>query len=506
MRRVSWFVLFLSCTFGCRPGAVTEQTTEPHRVRLLYQHSLIGLDPHAQNDGVTGAVLSGLFQPLVEVLPGARVEPVLAESWTTPTPEVWRFRIREGVFFHSGREMTPEDVVFSLNRARRPGSKGLSNYLNGIESVGVAPDGWVEIRTRGPFPLLAARLGMVGIVPRDYDPATPVGTGPFRWVSGDARGPLLFRRWEKFWAEKPDVEEVEMLFSSGDLESWELIRDGKIDVVGKTSLDFLMEHPLDDFPGRWTVIRNPASTTTILGLNLRSRPLNDPRVRLAIDLSIDREELVEKALSEGQGKPAASLVPEEVFGASPTRSNYHSDLLRARQLIREAGVPRGTRLVISHARVSMPILETISARLQQLGFTVQLEDQPFDVFYRKLGEGQLQAFIFGWNFDLGDAADFLESMAHSPGTAQPLGQLNGSGFSDPLVDRWIESAATEISPEKRLRDLRSALATLKRERPYLPLFHTLRQALFKEPYEMERRPGSWLRPYEIRVNTRRDDR
>jgi len=302
MRRVSWCLLFLSVAFGCRPGGVTEQAAEPLRVRLLYQHTLIGLDPHSQNDGVTGAVLSGLFQPLVEVLPGARVEPVLAESWTTPTPEVWRFRIREGVLFHSGRELTPEDVVFSLNRARRPESKGLSNYLNGIESVRVAPDGWVEIRTRGPFPLLAARLGMVGIVPQNYDPAIPVGTGPFCWVSGDAQGPLVFRKWEKFWAEKPEVEEIEIFFSSGDLESWELIRDGKVDVVGKTSLDFLMEHPLDDFPGRWTVIRNPASTTTILGLNLRSRPLDDPRVRLAIDLSIDREELVEKALSEGQGE------------------------------------------------------------------------------------------------------------------------------------------------------------------------------------------------------------
>lgn len=477
---------------------------EPYqqRLRLVYQHTLVSVDPHSQNDGVTGAVLSAVFDGLVEILPGARVEPVLAESWTTPRADYWRFRIRKGVLFHSGRELTPEDVVFSLERARSPSSKGMSNYLEGIESVRVAEDGWVEIHTRGPFPLLTSRLAMVAIVPVEYEPDSPVGTGPYRWDSSRSDGSILLHRWEQYWGKAPEIDEIQILFTQTSDQTWKLIQQHGVDVVGKTGIDFLMEHPLKDFPGEWTVVRNPASATTMLGLNLNAPPLNDPRVRLAIDLSIDREDLVEESMPPGSGKPASALVPEEVFGASPARAYVHSNLQRARQLMQESGVPEGTELRLSHSGVSAPILKNLKSSLEALGFVIRLEDQPFDVFYQELGQGHLEAYVFGWNFNMGDASDFLESMVHSRKESEVLGQLNGTGFSDPLVDRWIESASREISQKKRLRDLRSVLATLRTERPYLPLFYSVRQALFKKPFWMEVRAGSWLRPTEIRIGGR----
>ncbi len=490
-------LLIVGLCFGaCRqPPSEVQQ----RRLRLVYQHRLVSIDPHAQNDGVTGAVLSAVFEGLVRVLPGARVEPVLAETWTTPRSDLWRFLIRKKVFFHSGRELTPEDVVFSVNRARSPSAKGLSNYLEGIEGVRIAGDGWVEISTRGPFPLLASRLAMVAIVPRDYNPEKPVGTGPFRWVSMDPEGTILLGRWRKYRGLASQFDEIVILFSKDDEGTWELIRGGKVDVVGKTGIDFLMRHPLGEFPGTWRAVRNPASATTILGLNLKKTPLDDSRVRLAIDLSIDREDLVRRSMPPGSGKAAPALVPEEVFGASPVHSGVHSDLQRAIKLMGEAGVRKGTELRLSHSGVSKPILDYIRGRMEALGFRVVLEDRPFDVFYRELGQGNLEAFIFGWNFDLGDASDFLETMVHSRRPGGVLGQLNGSGFSDALVDGWIESAAHEVSQEKRLRDLRSVLATLKTERPYLPLFYSVRQALFRSPFLMKRRAGSWLKPTEIMI-------
>lgn len=486
-------LLFFSACTG------VEKQTAPRSATVAYQHTMVSLDPHAHNDGVTGAILSAVFQPLVEIRAGARVKPVLADTWTTPQDDLWRFRVRRGIQFHDGRELRPEDVVFSIQRAMSSSSGGISTYLQGIETVSLSGEDWVEIRTAGPFPLLLSRLAMVAVVPQNYRPEQPIGTGPYRWISGDTRGPIILRRFEAFWGPPPEIEELRLSFVATDAEVYELIRGGQVDVVGKTGIDFLLNHPLSSLPKGWGVVKNPASATTMLGLNIRSKPLDDPRVRLAIDLCIDREELVRKGMPAGAGTPASALVPEEVFGASPRQPVSQTDIQRARKLLKEAGVAPQTRLRITHSRVSAPLLAEIEARLSAIGFQVLSEDQPFDLFYRRLGEGSLQSYIFGWNFDLGDASDFLEAMVHSHQPGAALGQLNGSGFADPLVDGWIESASREISQEKRLVDLRSVLASLQQERPYLPLFFSVRQAFFKKPLGMKARPGSWLRPYEIRV-------
>jgi len=485
--------LLLFLPMACGP----EKSPGPSApLSLCYQHSILGLDPHAQNDGVTGAVLSAVFQPLVEVRPGVGIRPILARNWITPRPDLWRFEIRKGVYFHNGHLLEPEDVVFSLTRARK---EGMSTYLEAIGSVERAADGWVEVTTRGPYPLLLSRLAMVGIVPRGYTPEKPCGTGPYQWVSGERVGSIEIRRWEKFWDIKPDVDRIRISFVPDDEAMYQAISAGKVDVVGKTGVDFLLCHPLSTLPGHWTIVQNPASATTMLGLNVNVPALSDPRVRLAIDLVIDREKLVQKAMPPGMGRVATGLVPEEVFGAIPNLPVLQPDLGRARKLVREAGLEAGTILHLAHSRVSLPIVEEIGRRLEMLGFSVEVEDQPFDVFYRRMEEESLEAFLFGWNFDLGDASDFLDAMVHSRGN-EALGKLNGSGFSDPLVDHWIEAAGREISEEKRLGELRSVLATIQRELPYIPLFYSIRLAMFHKPFGMEARAGSWLRPYEITVS------
>ena len=475
----------------------------PDQVRLAYQHTMVTMDPHSHNDGVTGAILSAVYQTLVDVEPGAVIRPVLAERWVTPDDATWRFFMRPGVRFHDGSEVRIADVVASIRRARFDPHSALATYMDGIEDVRpVAGEPTVvEITTAGPFPLLLSRIAMIAIVPQEYDPSRPIGTGPYRWVSGTVQGPVLLERWHDFWGEAPQIRSIVVELVPTDEELFMLMLDGGVDVVGKGGLDFLTRFDLREVHGTWRVIRNPAATTTMVGLNLECKPFDDVRVRMALDLALNRKKLVEQGLPEGSAVVARSVVPEEVFGASPKVQAQEQDLEGARALLDQSGIEEGLIVKLQHARVSPPLVALVAETFRDLGFVVEIEDMPYDVFYRSVEDASLEAYIFGWNFLFGDASDFLDGLVHTRDPLRKLGELNGTGFSDQLVDQWIEEAAREPDPGRRLQRLRSALAVVERERPYLPIYHASRQAYFRGPFTMEERPGSWLRPHDIRVET-----
>lgn len=486
----------------CLPGCRKETAqTEVDRVRLAYQHTMVTMDPHAHNDGVTGAVLAAIYQALVEIEPGAVVRPVLAERWITPNETTWRFTLRRGVLFHDGTVVRVADVVASIRRARFDPQSVLATYMDGIEDVQPVADEPMafEVTTNGPFPLLLSRLAMIAIVPEVFDPAVPLGTGPYRCVSGDARQTIVLERWQEFWGDPPPVSSVVISMVPTDEELIALMLAGDVDVVGKGGLDFLVRFDLREVPGTWSVIRNPATTTTMVGLNLLHQPFDDVRVRMALDLALNRKKLVEEGLPEGSAVAAYSLVPEEVFGASPFGRDPEQDLDGALALLAQAGVGEGAVVRLQHSRVSPPLVELVADTFRRLGFTVEIEDMPYDVFYRSIEDASLEAYIFGWNFLFGDASDFLDGLVHTRDPERKFGQLNGTGFSDPHVDQWIEEAEREPDTGKRLQRLRSALAAVERERPYLPIYHASRQAYFREPFTMEARPGSWLQPQDILV-------
>lgn len=490
---VALLVVSLSCAPESSPA-------RPSTARVVYQHSMVTLDPHAHNDGVTGAVLSSVYQALVAIEPGATIRPVLAEKWTTPNDTTWQFRLRPGVRFHDGKEVTVADVVASIRRARFAPESSLATYTDGIAEVRKLPghDLAFEITTEAPFPLLLSRLAMVAIVSRNFEPRSPVGTGPYRWVSGNEHETIVLRDWPGFWGERPEVPEIRVRFLGTDEQIEKAVRRGNVDVLGKAGLDFVARLDLDSVPGSWQVVRNPAATTTMLGLNATSGPLAHQGVRRAIECVIDQRRLVQDVYGGQGASPAFSIIPEEVFGAEPREPCGGPDLARAKSLLEKAGIDQGAKISLQHARMTAAVVEHVVKRIELLGFSVSVEDLPYDVFYRRLETADLEAFIFGWNFLFSDASDFLDAMAHTREPERHLGDTNGTAYSNQEVDRLIESAAREPVPERRLQQLRSAIRILADERPYLPLFHAERQSIFRAPFIMDERPGSWVQPHEIR--------
>lgn len=467
-------------------------------VRLAYHHPMVTLDPHAHNHGVTGAVLSGIYEGLVTLSFGSGVEPRLASEWSTPSDTEWRFRIRDDVYFHDGQKLELDDVVTSIRRARFDKDSALSPYLQGLEDVRALPevDRMLEIKTTSPFPLLLARLAMVAIMPSGYDPERPVGTGPYQWQSGTKEGPIQLRIWEDYWGELPDANLISLQFIEDEELLAELVQRDELDVMALVTGDYLQRNPPQ--PG-WQVVSIPSVLTTILGLNTTKWPLSDVRVRKAIDLAIDREYIVQTSFDRDFATPAADLVPAGVIGSRSELQLRGFDLEQARSLLESAGVEPNTTLQLDCSTSSKEVQPALVSALEEIGFKVQPRILPYQDYYELLRSGDTEAYVFGWNFSRLHASDFLEAIVHSRDPNRRFGEFNAAMFSDPQLDEWIEAAIREPQSERQYLLLRRTLDRVAELRPYIPLFHPTRQALVRDPFRVD--PGSvqWVAPQEIGV-------
>jgi len=477
--------------------ACQRSTSGPGALRIAYQREMISLDPHAHEDSMTEAVLGAVYEGLVCFERGLGVQPALAERWTTPDDTTWRFWLRRGVRFHDGRLVTVEDVLRSLEKARTDPASRVASYLAPVTSVVRVPDDpyAFEIITRGPVPLMLPRLAEIAIVPWDVDPSRPTGTGPFRWMDGGLDGPVHLERWSGYWGDPAPVEEVELLFVTETAEPRSLVEGGRVDVLPSVTEAELASWTL---PEGWSVVRLESDATYLLALNQRMPPFDDPRVRTAIDLAIDRTALCRTAFPAGSAVPARSLVPPGVFGYDDASVSPATDPEAARRLLRDAGVAPGSRVTLEHGGADPAVLDFLVESFGEVG----LELEPIGLEYRTLLErsdtGVSPMYVFGWNFDYADSSGFLDAMVHAPDPSARLGLLNGTGFADPTVDRWIEEAAVGTSTGERLQRLRWALAAVLEARPYLPLYHRSRLALVRDGLEIDPRIDSMARPQEIR--------
>lgn len=480
------------------PGAGCHRRPEILEVRMAYEHPVVTLDPHAHDDAVTRSILAAVFEPLVCLGPDLEVRPCLAERWTTPAPTLWRFKVREGVLFHDGRQLRRDDVLASLLRAWKSKGSAIGSYLSSVVAISLAGDEpcTVEIRTAEPAPLLLSRLAMIPIVPTDFDEQRPVGTGPYRLGRRVSPSDLILERWDRYWGRSGNFDRVRILGIPPGERLRRLITEGSVDVVTTVSASFIASV---SSAKDWYVERTPALATTLLALNVLRWPLSDPRVRQAIDLAIDRKRLVEEAYPDQDVSPARSLIPVEVFGYCEAGSVPAPDPDRARQLLREAGIPQGTTLTIESSNTPPAVLDSLSASLLWIGIKVEFQDYPWSILYRRMLNGQSPAQIFGWNFPLADASDFFESCVHSRDLVEHLGIQNSSRYSNAQVDRWIDGFSRESSTSRRLELIRKILIRLGRDRPYLPLYHRKHLLLVRKPFAVPRRAGSWVLPQEVYV-------
>jgi peptide/nickel transport system substrate-binding protein len=340
-------------------------------------------------------------------------EPALALRWEAVNPTTWRFFLRRGVKFHDGVEFTSADVKHTIDYVLKPETKyGTASRIGLVSEVVPIDKYTVDIKTREPFPTLLVGLSNIAIEPKHVFDAGgpeamlrhPIGTGPFkfqRWLPAD-RYELVAN--PDYWGGKPKVDRlVFRQIPEGSTRVASLLA-GETHIIEEIPVDLI---------SRVRGSRNAdiASVATsgslVLTFDTRKPPFNDPRVRLAIDLAIDKN-LINQEILAGTGEILqGQLLTKSTFGWNPTLKARPFDPERAKKLLAEAGYPNGFTTSITNRSgryvSDVEIGNAIGGFLDQIGVKTQVNVVEGGVYSRMATAMDMGPMhIVGW-YSLGDA-------------------------------------------------------------------------------------------------------
>ncbi|MEM6635693.1 MAG: ABC transporter substrate-binding protein [Pseudomonadota bacterium] len=479
-------------------------TANAETLRWARAGDSLTLDPHAQNEGPTSALAHQIMEPLVmRDMTGAMV-PALATEWgpSEADPNVWTFKLREGVTFHDGAEFDSEDVLFSLNRAMTPDSD-YKELLASVTDVR-APDKYtIEIVTNGPNPIMPNNLTNMFIMDKDWaeaNNATKVqdyeggedtfaaknanGTGPYVLVSREPDVKTVLTVNESYWG-KGDfpMEVTEIVYTP--------IQNAATRVAALLSgeVDFIQDVPVQDLERvaateALKVITAPQNRVIFFGMNMGDadlendnvdgkNPLADVRVRQAMSLAINRD-AIKQVVMRGQSAPAGMISPPFVNGWNDAMdSSSKTDLDAAKAMMADAGYAEGFSIQLDCPNDRYindeAICQAAVGMLAQIGVTVNLDAKPKAQHFPLIGNLETDFYMLGWGVPTYDSEYIFNFLVHTRG--EKYGSWNGTRFSNPELDTKIQALASETDLDTRNSMINEIWQVVQSEQLYIPIHH-----------------------------------
>ncbi|MDR3172221.1 MAG: ABC transporter substrate-binding protein [Treponema sp.] len=321
------------------------------------------LDPLNPSNTADGrSILFNVFEGLVKPDAEGNPQMAIAEKYTiSPDARVYEFTLRQGMKFHDGTEVTAEDVVFTLNTA----IKNLFDGFTEIEQVEISADRGIKITLKSPDPEFLPYL-TIGIVPRNNPDreANPIGTGPFSIARYTTQQSLVLVKNPRYWQQGlPHLDGVTYIFVADSDALLLALQGGTIQAASITgSLLQQLDARSFDF------VSSPSNAVQLMALNNAVKPLEDVRVRQAINYGVDIPQIIEAAFF-GQGSPSGSpLIPGLTKYYDPSLKNpYSKDIPKARSLLAAAGYEQGFSLEITVPSNYTMHVDTAQVLVNQLG-------------------------------------------------------------------------------------------------------------------------------------------
>ena len=461
-------------------ACASEEAFDKSQVTIALSASPITKDAHKVTDNISRSVIVQIYDGLVALATDGSLKPALATSWEYKSPTNLMFTLRQGVTFHDGQALTPEDVIASLERLKvTPESESMYNKIKSVTKV---DDKNIMVNLVTPYPSILGYLShaKAAIYPKTLIDQigtnaveTPIGTGPYmyqEWIIGDR---MVFKANTNYWDGAPAIETM----------NFKVILDESVRAISIETGD--VQAILDLNPAQVDTLKDLENIKLItfespgvdyLGFNMKNPRLTNLRFREAISMAVDKQAIIDAVLF-GTGEPISTLFGDRMFGALTEPDNLVYDPIAAKKIIEEEGLT-GTKLtLLANEGARSKQAEIIQSYLKEIGIELEIKILEWGTYLETLEQGKHELFILGWSNSSFDPDSSLYTIFHKDSGN------NNTFYSNPKFDALIEKAAVELDPKVRQKYYEDAQRILRNDRAVLFLFTRNFTLAFKKGLE-----------------------
>jgi ABC-type transport system substrate-binding protein len=471
-------------------------------ITITYKDDVATLDPAIGYDWQNWSMIKSLFDGLMDYVPGTtELRPGLAESYEISEDGLtYTFKLRPGVTFHNGREMTADDVKYSLDRVTddatlSPGAgffgmiegfdAAMSGEAEGLSGVTVVDPLTVQIRLSRPDAtfLHVMALNFASVVPREaveeFGPdfgRNPVGTGAFRLAEWTLGQRLVFEKNPDYWRESvPYLDQI--VFEVGQEPVVALLRlqNGEVDLVGDGIPPAKFQEVMNDPAQADRVVQGGQLHTGYITLNVTQPPFDDVRVRQAVNMAINKDRIVQ--VINNRAVTANQPLPPSMPGYTEGHEGYAYDPEGAKALLAEAGFADGfqTELYVMNTDPNPRIAQAIQQDLAAVGIDASIQSLAQANVIEAGGAGTAPMIWSGgmaWIADFPDPANFYYPILGCAGAVE--GGWNWSRYCNEELDAMAAQADAMSDPaqaEERLQMWSDVYMRVMEDAPWVPVFN-----------------------------------
>jgi peptide/nickel transport system substrate-binding protein len=396
---VSGLLGFVAAELRSRPAGA--QTTRKTDLVVGQSGDFARFDPHMTTGVLDSGATFNIFDNLVNRQRDNQLHPSLAREWKLLQPTVWQFRLRPGVKWHNGDSFSSVDVKFSIERTSDTTARTVvATVFSTVDRVEVPDSLSVLFHTKKPDLLLPARLASFGgqIIPKKYFESVgpeqfntmPVGTGPVKFVSWRKDDQAVFEAYRDYWGGRPDFDKLIFRPIPEPAARLAALLAGEVDIILRLPPDHVeqvLKHP------RTKVESVLYAGHLVLAVNSKRPPLDNPLLKQALSLAIDRETII-RELRHNRGIVPNGPIPQgdNHYDASLPPLRYDPALAKRR--IKEASYNR-EEIVLEATVSDKAMSETVVGSWQDVGINAKLEIVEASVRGQKLRERTFKGLLWG---------------------------------------------------------------------------------------------------------------
>ncbi|MGB9095123.1 dipeptide ABC transporter periplasmic-binding protein DppA [Erwinia sp.] len=466
-----------------------------------------GFNPQLFTSGTTYDASSvPIYNRLVEFKIGTtEIQPGLAEKWEVSADgKTYTFHLRKGVKWQTTKDFKPtrdfnaDDVVFSFERQLDKNNKyhgisgGSYEYFEGmdmpklISKIEKVDDNTVRfVLTRPESPFLAD-LGMdfASVLSSEYADnmlkagtpekvdLNPVGTGPFQLVQYQKDSRILYKAFDQFWGTKPKIDRLVFSITPDASVRYAKLQKGECQVMPYPNPADIARMKEDK---NINLMQMPGLNVGYLSFNTEKKPLDNLKVRQALITAVNKQAIID-AVYQGAGQSAKNLIPPTMWGYNDTVKDYAYDPAKAKELLKEAGMPDGFSIDLWAMPVQRPynpnarrMAEMIQSDWAKIGVKAKIVTYEWGEYLKRAKAGEHQTVMMGWTGDNGDPDNFFATL-FSCAAAK-----DGSNYSrwcyKPFEDQ-IQPARAEPDHTKRIEYYKQAQVVMHDQAPALIIAHS----------------------------------